>query len=356
MKTNALPENEQRSRSRRTARARSAGGPPRRVTLLLSLAVFLFIVSIPAYGYYDVYIAPLREPMVKVNDKVFTMGDYVERLRYLEAENTLFGQKLDYGKDPFVLLDSFRDNELIRQASSRLGLLTTEAELIQALKQRVGALPKEGEQPTDEEIERRFQELYKQRLIQVNLSDSKYRQVVRELLLRDKLKEHLNDRLPAVAEQVRVLGMLLQDEEAAKRLKKQAEAGENFGTLARANSIDTNTKDNLGDMGWIPKDTMPDVFDELVFKLSPNAVSDPFFMNNGYWIIKVLEHAVARQVEGEARTRLQDRALEEWLAEEQKKATTERYFDSERYEFVLNKLKEYRIPSASTPNPNQATQ
>lgn len=351
MTSNPLPENQQRSHSRRTRRARGAGGPPRRVTLFISLAVFLLIISIPSYGYYNVYIAPMREPIVKVNDKVFTMGDYVERLRYLEAENTLYGQKLDYGKDPFVLLDSFRDNELIHQASSRLGLLTTEEELTQALKQRVGALPKEGEQATDEEIERRFQELYKQRLIQVNLSDSKYRQVMRELLLRDKLKEHLNDRLPAVAEQVHVLGMMLQDEETAKRLKKQVEAGENFGTLARANSIDTNTKDNLGDMGWIPKDTMSDVFDEVVFKLPPNAVSDPIFMNNGFWIIKVLEHAVARQVEGEARTRLQNRVLEEWLAEEQKKAHTERYFDSYRYEFVLSKLKEYR-----NPNPSPATQ
>jgi len=356
MTSNSPRENEQRSHSRRVIRARGAGGPPKRVTLLLSLAVFLFIVSIPAYGYYSVYIAPMREPIVKVNDKVFTMGDFVERLRYLEAENTLYGQKLDYGKDPFVLLDTFRDDELILEAGPRLGLSPTETEINDALKKRLGALPKEGEQATDEEIEKRFRELYKQRLAQVNLSDSKYRQVMRALLLRDKLKEYLSDRLPAVAEQVHVLGIMVQDEETAKRVKKQVEDGANFGNLARESSIDVKTKDNLGDMGWIPKGTMGDVFEQVVFKLSPNTVSDPIFMNNGFWIAKVLEHAVARKVEGEARTRLQDRVLEEWLAEEGKKATTERYFDSDRYEFVLKKLKEYRIPSASTPNPSQAAQ
>ena len=77
MTSNSPRENEQRPHSRRVTRARGAGGPPKRVTLLLSLAVFLFIVSIPAYGYYSVYIAPMREPIVKVNDKVFTMGVYI---------------------------------------------------------------------------------------------------------------------------------------------------------------------------------------------------------------------------------------------------------------------------------------
>ena len=53
---------------------------------------------------------------------------------------------------------------------------------------------------------------------------------------------------------------------------------------------------------------------------------------------------------------MKEGVIEEWVAEEGKKAITERYFDSDRYEFVLKKLKEYRIPSASTPNPSQATQ
>lgn len=329
-------------------RARQKGS--RRSVVLLAVAVLAAVLAIPAYAYYSTFVAPLQEQMVRVNDRVFTVGDYVRRLRYLEAENGIYGRKLDYGVDPFQLMDDFRDNELIAAAGPRLGITVTDQEVTRFLQDRLGASPKEGEQVTQEEVDRRFQELYKQRLAQVNLTDPEYRKVMRELILKDKLKEHLSVRVPAVAEQVNVLGMMLQDEQAAADIKKRLEKGEEFRALARDNSIDQETKDNRGEMGWLPKGTMDSAFDEIAFNLPAGQVSEPFWMRRGIWIIRVLEHDQVRKVEGQAREKLKNRVLEEWLEEERKQNNIERYFNSDRYEYVLNRLKQYRRPDQQAQN------
>ena len=48
-----------------------------------------------------------------------------------------------------------------------------------------------------------------------------------------------------------------------------------------------------------------------------------------------------RQVEGVAREKLKDRALSDWLDEERKANRVERYFDSKRYDYVVDKVREY---------------
>lgn len=319
--------------------------------LLVALPVLLLIVGVAGFGYYDVYVAPLKQPVVRVNDTVFTMADYLERLRYLEAENQIYGRKTDYSVDPFQLLDDFRDSELIREGSPRMGATVTDAEITQALKERLDALPKEGEQATDEEVNRRFQELYKQRLSQVNLSDAKYRQVVTEYVRKDKLREILSVRVPAVAEQVHVLAIKLADDQGVQDVKKRLAAGEDFGAVAKDASKDDGSKDSRGDLGWLPRRALEPAFDDVAFAQPLGTISEPFWMQQGFWIVKVLEHDAVRTVEGTAREKLKDRALQDWLDEEQKQNRVERYFDSNRYEYVLNKLKEYRRPNQNTNPP-----
>ena len=62
------------------------------------------------------------------------------------------------------------------------------------------------------------------------------------------------------------------------------------------------------------------------------------------WVVQVVEKAEARQIEPEDREKLKDRALEDWLEEERKANTVERYFNSDRYEFAVQKIREYNPP------------
>ncbi|MBI2886075.1 MAG: peptidylprolyl isomerase [Chloroflexi bacterium] len=344
MTTTADSSSPQRSLDRRRVRrAQPSGGV--RAALLVAAPILLLLLAITGWSYYQAYVVPLQQPVVRVNDTVFTMADYLERLRYLEAESQIYGRNLDYGVDPFQLLDDFRDTELIRQASPRLGVTVAEEEVTHALKERLNALPKEGEQTTPEELERNFQELFKQRLSQVNLSDAKYREVVRALTRRDKVRETLSIRVPAVAEQVHTLAIALSDEQGILDAQKRLEKGEDFGAIAKEKSVDEESRNNRGDLGWLPRRALEPAFDEVAFKLPTGGVSEPFWMKRSFWIVQVLGHDPARRVEGQAREKLKDRALEDWLEEERKQNRIERYFDSDRYEFVLSRLKEYRRPS-----------
>lgn len=309
---------------------------------LLAVIIVLALAAVPAYGYYDTYLAPLQVPMVRVNNTVISMGDYVERLRYLSVENKLAGTTIDYASDPFRLLSDLRDGELLVQAAPRVGVRITNDEITQAIKAKLGVLPKEGEQVAPEEVERHFQEAYKQYLAQVNLTDQKFRRVVLESLLRQRVRESLSDRTPAVAEQVHVLGLKVEDGQQAAALRERVLKNEDFAALARDNSTDAETRDNRGDMGWLPRRALPGVLDEAVFAAKPGEVTEPLLQDRGYWVLKLLERQEARQVEGKAREKLKDRALTDWLEEERKASRAETYFDSDRYDYVIRKVEEYR--------------
>lgn len=72
---------------------------------------------------------------------------------------------------------------------------------------------------------------------------------------------------------------------AADRLK----AGEDFATVAREISEDEFSAPQGGDLGFFPRGQMVPEFDEAVFSLAPNTVSDPVRTDFGFHVIRVEE-------------------------------------------------------------------
>lgn len=84
----------------------------------------------------------------------------------------------------------------------------------------------------------------------------------------------------------------------AKAAKLAAEAkapGADFAALARANSDDTGSKANGGDLGWIGKGGMPGAFDEAAFAMQAGEVRGPVKTDFGWHVIKVNEIRAAVQ-------------------------------------------------------------
>ena len=85
-----------------------------------------------------------------------------------------------------------------------------------------------------------------------------------------------------------VAHILVADEETAKSLKAKLDAGADFATLAKENSIDTGTKDNGGNLGFVPYSSTKLVAEFMDgFKtLKEGEVSDPVKSQYGYHLIK----------------------------------------------------------------------
>jgi len=85
----------------------------------------------------------------------------------------------------------------------------------------------------------------------------------------------------------------LSDEEAlakANDLHKRILAGEDFATLAKAESDDTGSADNGGLLPAFSRGQNVPSFDKEAFKLKPGEVSEPVKSQFGYHIIKVEAH------------------------------------------------------------------
>jgi peptidyl-prolyl cis-trans isomerase C len=83
--------------------------------------------------------------------------------------------------------------------------------------------------------------------------------------------------------------ILVADEAKAIELKTELDGGADFATLARANSIDTGSGANGGDLGWFGLGMMVKPFEEAVVGAEVGKIVGPVKSDFGYHLIMVKE-------------------------------------------------------------------
>ncbi|MFD2721946.1 peptidylprolyl isomerase [Hymenobacter monticola] len=78
------------------------------------------------------------------------------------------------------------------------------------------------------------------------------------------------------------------------KLRQQAQAGEDFGQLARANSEDPSAKENGGKLGYFTAMQMVYPFESVAYKTPVGQVSQPVRTRFGYHLIKVNDKRAAQ--------------------------------------------------------------
>jgi peptidyl-prolyl cis-trans isomerase SurA len=106
-----------------------------------------------------------------------------------------------------------------------------------------------------------------------------------------------------------------------EKLKTRLEGGEDFATLARANSEDTSSAANGGLLDWVnPSELVPE-FEEVMNNLQPKQLSKPFKSRYGWHLVQVLERRQHDSTEeslrinatNQIRKRKIDEELQIWL-------------------------------------------
>ena len=294
------------------------------ITAAVVLAVILVVVGI---FYYLVYVKPFQTKIIIVGDDSVTIGYFIKRLR-MDASAA---------GDPNVMLERLTHELLINQGAPRYGIDATEKDIDEALREMA-----RGESETISDAE--FNEWYRQQLNENELSRDEYRELTRTYVLAEKLYTYLAERVPTVAEQVHLHIIVFETYEDALEAKEKLDAGANFADLARELSLDTESGEQGGDIGWVPVDILEGSLAWAAPDLDIGEISEPLAIGQtAFSLIMVSEKAVAREVDENSLELLKAKVLDDWLLEEMSYKKIEFHgfnngFDSETYYWIKTQL------------------
>lgn len=249
----------------------------RRQRLIIGIGASVILVAlglVSAGIYYQWYVPqekPLKEIVIEVNDTSFDMAYYIDALKFqlggVPLQDVPSQQKQVYLD---IIAEGIQQNELIRQEALELGITISDEEV-------------------DEEMQNR------------ELTDNQaVRDITRTQLLVKKLREgYFNEQIPISAEQRHLMAMFMESEKQANEFRERLLMGEDFGQLAGELSLDADTQENNGDLGWRPEGIIDEllqtsVLEEYVFSYPVGEVAAPVCDTEktkdlGYWLIEVLE-------------------------------------------------------------------
>ena len=304
------------------SKAVARGRKGRRTAFIIASVVITLILIIVGVSLY-INSAPFRRTIITVDDTSINMDYFLRRTRLA-------------GVDPMVMLEVLTNEQLIKIAAPQYVAEVTPADIDQALRRMAS-----GESETISESE--FKEWYRQLLNEIDLSDSEYREYVATGLLATRLHEYLAERVPTVAEQVHLHAILLETYEDGEEIRARWEAGEDFADLAKEVSVDEQSGEKGGDLGWLPRGVLVSGFDQVAFSLTIGDVSQPLAYASDptsteifYYLLMVSERADAREVDEDSLQILKDRVLDDWLLAEIKlpEHEIEWDFNSEIYAWI----------------------
>ncbi len=174
------------------------------------------------------------------------------------------------------------------------------------------------QQLSGEEVFNKFSQSYQDDLVRRQAQLDVLTLSVNELGDADKAARTYYDNNPAEFSTACVSHILVTDEAKANELRGKLAAGEDFGNLARAETIDDGTKATGGDLGCdiTPQTNFVDEFKLAVFTQPVGEVGAPVQTQFGFHLVKVTKRDVAPydQVAALARQKVTDAGQEKVLS------------------------------------------
>ena len=297
----------------------------------------LLVVGVVVYGYVSTFVMPPRQVIVRVDETRYTMGDMIQILRMMQRGSEFFGQRMDLSTVPFQIPLSLAQREIIARAVPRFDISITEPEIDEEIRVRLMPNVPEGEEVNQEQLEREFNERYRQYLNAIQFSEGEYRDLVKADLERDALRESVGADVPSVQEQVHLHAIALGQGSDFAVFESKFQDGTPWEQLIEEFNQDPNLANEDGDLGWVPRDVYQDL-DGIIFNLEAGELSEPIYEQNVQLVYMVSEKSEARELEEEDRETLKTRALQKWLDDQWDNYDIETSFTSEDYAWVTKQL------------------
>ena len=324
-----------------------------------SAALLVVVALLVGYALVNAYIIIPNQPVAVVNGEKISATDYKNRVKferyhlidrmyntinlmqtvgndetiqqYLQNNLQQYQVQLQPDIHGAMVINNMIEDTLIRQEAKKLGITVSEADIDAYIQDMFGYSP-EGSSASAPVLdpnsgalaptptvytESAFQEDYQTLLDNyqqyIGLSEDQFRDIIADLVLRDKVFEEITKDVPNEEEQVWARHILVETEAEAQDVLARLESGEDFAALAQEVSIDSGTADNGGDLGWFGRGRMVPEFEDAAFALEPGEISQPVETAYGYHIIQVLDKGI-RPMDDNTYQQKKQAFFDDWLA------------------------------------------
>lgn len=224
-----------------------------------------------------------------------TLEEYQQELLRLQDAQAQLGKTSTPEEQKQKVLTDLEDQLLLIQGASQGGFTVDDTTLqnrIDALAQKMGGQDKLTTWQTTN--------FY---------TPETFQQAMRRSIAAAWQRDQIVNSVPAAADQIHALQILVQTEETANTILTELKAGADFATTALTYDPTTG-----GDLGWFPQGYLlqPEV-EAAAFALEPGQFSEVIKSAIGFHIVYVIERDAQHELTPDARRVLQEKKLSEWL-------------------------------------------
>lgn len=240
---------------------------------------------------------------IKVEDTRYRLDYFSRRLKMFIDQSGGLGAVQDLSALPQVA-DIVIEEEIVRRFAAEEDVSASDDEIREKIATRLGI---KADDPT-------FDVVFQQELTRSALSEQDYLLMAEAAVLSDKLRDKFLKDVPDAAESVRYRQILVSTDEAAQAVRDELEAGGDFAALAAEGSLDTQTKDSGGEVGWIPRGVLDPSTEELVFALEVGDITT-IPVSQGVLVVEMREKEKEHPVSDDMKPALANRAFVAWVQE-----------------------------------------
>ena len=234
---------------------------------------------------------------VSVNGEGISIPEFNAELARDQQAQTALGNTVSLGDATKAVRDELVDTLLLEQAATAGGYKVDEAALqsrIDILDTQIGGPGKLTAWETA-----------------LGYTDTEFRTDLRRQMAAALMRDKIAASIPATADQVHVMQILLYNEAAAQQALGYLKSGWKFTDLAA--QYDPVAK---GELGWFPRGYLSDpAVENAAFALQPGQYSDIIQTQAGYDILYLVEHDPNHLLSPDALLTLQEHAVQNWLTQ-----------------------------------------
>ena len=266
-----------------------------RIFLLSFLCLAVLIVG--GTVLYQFYLAPYRKVVLNVENSVVRMDYFLKRARMNSNDITSTVQQLTL-------------EQVVKLEAKEMGVTISDLDIDKTLLSAAASENVTANSLSD----KAFREWYSEELKTTDLSSTEYREMTRTLLTGNEIQAAIAQSIPDKLEQVHLNIIVLASSADAEKARARLNSGEDFATVAKQVSIDTQTKQYGGDLGWVPQGIYY-AYDDVIFKLAIGQVSEPLASTSGsqYLLFMVSEKDPERIVDISVKQQLAYYSFQSWL-------------------------------------------